>query len=127
MNLSNDSVMIAVTFAAILSPVLVAIFNIFYNLYCKKIDYKHSQEQQKQEYIQSIYENYFRGASNVTTYADEDAIKQYAASYAIAFIYFPVEYHQMLKNINENIRNRNFDVANYKLEELSIAMSELLR
>lgn len=118
---------LSVTFAAIIAPVLVALFNIIYNWKCKKVDYKRLQEQQKQEYIQSIYENYFRGASNVTTYADEDSIKQYAASYAIAFIYFPVEYHQMLKDINEEIRNRNFNTANQKLEDLSISISKILR
>lgn len=117
----------SVTFAAIISPVLVAIFNIIYNLYCKKIDYKRLQEQQKQEYIQSIYENYFRGASNVTIHADDDSMKQYAASYAIAFIYFPANYHQMLKDINADIKKRHFDLASEKLELLSISMAEHLQ
>lgn len=127
MHISANTVTVVIALSAILSPILVAIINNHHNAKMKKLELQSVQDERNMQYIYSIYENYLQSTSKCIANPTDYNLNLYGENYSIALAYFPQEYHELLKGINESIRNRNWDSANTMLEILSIRLSSVIK
>lgn len=127
MNINSDVVIVVISLAAIISPILVALINNFHHSRMRKIELKEDRRNQNLKYLYSIFENYLQSTSRCIAVPSSENIKLYGENYSIAFAFFPPKAHQMLKEINASIRQRDWDSANAQLESLSIWLSGLMK
>lgn len=138
MPVSANTVTIIIALAAIISPIFVALINNAHQSKLKKLELEHSERLKAQElyaqreernlhYLYSIYENYLQGTSRCIANPSQDNLKLYGENYSIAFVYFPPEYHELLKNINSLVQNRHWKEANEQLEILSMRLSDIMK
>lgn len=127
MNINANTVTIVIAICAILSPILVAVINNWYNFKLKKLEAQQQKEKETTAFIQSVYEHYLQSAGRCIASCTRETEQQYGEHYSIAFIYFPSEFHDSLKNINSAIRDGDWDTATKLLEELAIALSRPMK
>lgn len=127
MHISANTVTIVIAICAILSPILVAIINNWYHFKLKKLEVQQQRKKETTAFIQSVYEHYLQSAGRCITDCTSEAEQRYGEHYLIAFIYFPSEFHDSLKNINSAICNGDFTTATKLLEELSVALARPMK
>ena len=93
--------------AAIISPIATAIINNLYQIELKKLEYQQKEKENSFFYKRGIYEEYLKRTGECITYPDEDAARKYGEIYGLALIYFPENYIEDLKELNEIIRHSN--------------------
>lgn len=96
---------------AILSPIITTKMNNHHQLELKRIELEQQSIEQKESYLKSIYENYFKQTSKCIAYPDEECVKSYGECYSISFVYFPQSAHEQLKEINSAIHNGDQNTA----------------
>lgn len=124
---------IIVALVAIIAPVITTLINGFFQKTEREANARESIQKEEKEHsrpieshIRTIYTEYLQNTSKCIAYPDDENMKEYGKSYAIAFAYFPKNLHDMLKGINKSIEDRNYIEARRQLEELSIWISDLM-
>lgn len=116
-----------IALCALISPIVTTVLNNRHKLKIRKLELEHEICEHKIEYLRSVYNNYLKSTSKCIAYPDEDSLREYGENYSISFAYFPPSTHELLKAINADITERNFDSANKNLEDLSIFLASLMK
>lgn len=97
-------------------------FILFFNSFIKFIHFYPSRS-----VFCSIFENYFRYAGRCVYNSDLEALKDYGEYCFLALTYAPESFSSSFIEIDNAIRQRDFDAAIPLLEQLNLEIDKLLR
>lgn len=113
--------------SAIISPIATAIIDNLFRVKFKKLEMQQQALEKTTYHVRSIFENYFRYAGRCVYNSDLEALKDYGEYCFLALTYAPESFSSSFIEIDNAIRQRDFDAAVPLLEQLNLEIGKLLR
>ena len=122
------TISVIVAIAAIVSPVLTAIFNNRHQLKLKHLELKQQQYEQSIVYKRTILENYLKGLSALSHRNNTSENRDlYSKNYPLALMYVPEDVQVQMSFANECIYKNKYDDLLDFVDDLSSLISNELK
>lgn len=105
---------------AIISPVLTAIIDNIFRLIIKHSENKQKRYEQNTLHKRELFENFLSAFNEVCHLQNVDAVRRYASSYSLVYIYLPKCVRDDLGLVNLLIGRRDWDEAIKYVDAISM-------
>lgn len=107
---------------AIISPVLTAIIDNVFRLILKHLENKQKRYEQNTLHKRELFENFLSAFNEVCHLRSDDAVRRYASSYSLIYIYLPLNVCDDLGKVNLLISEKCWDDAIKHVDPISLSI-----